>query len=91
MLKQDLSTLNNIHDKFNGFGISPVDCESNISVGMPYGGLAFIWRNELPYKVKTVQYNDSRIVGLSIENEDLSISLLNVYLPYLIGLDIVSC
>ena len=82
LLKQELGCVNNIHEKFNSFGISSVDCENDILVGRPYGGLAFLWRNELPYKCKVIQYNDNRILGLAIEIGDLSICLLNVYLPY---------
>ena len=38
-------TLHEIHDSFDGEGISVVKTDEGILVGRPHGGLAALWRN----------------------------------------------
>ena len=66
LLKQDLCILNIIHDNFLGCGISSVNCESDILIGRPYGGLAFMWQKNIAHKCKLVGYDDNRILGMRL-------------------------
>ena len=71
----------NINDDVNYFSISSVDLEENFLVGRPYGGLTFIWKNHLSRSVQIREYNDPRILGLSLSLENKSILILKICLP----------
>ena len=73
--------LTNINKNVNSFSISSVNLEDKILVGRPYGGLTFIWKNDLSKNVQIREYKDSRILGLSLSLEGKSILILNVYVP----------
>ena len=73
--------LTNINKNVNSFSISSVNLEDKILVGRPYGGLTFIWKNDLSKNGQMPEYKDSRVLGLLFSLETKSIPILNVYLP----------
>ena len=70
-----------IHPGFKAYATSAVDVEKGVLRGRPYGGLAVMWRTQLDRQVKIINYNDPRILGVSLVFEDFKLLLLNVYLP----------
>ena len=64
----------------NYFSISSVNLKEKILVGRPYGGLMFLWTNDLSKNVQIREYKDSRFLGL-ISLEGKSILILCVYFP----------
>jgi exonuclease III len=65
--------------------VSAMDTDAGIISGRPYGGIAILWRKSLGHLCKINDYNDSRLLGLSINIEGIEILIVNVYLPYYNG------
>ena len=74
--KQSLSYLSSICTSHHAFGISSVDFES----GKPFGGTAILWDKSLP--ACSWSNLDNSILGLKLKMENISINVINVYLPY---------
>jgi exonuclease III len=66
----------------HSFSISSINSEEGILRGRPYGGLTFLWSERVSPYVKIEQYNDDRMLGLSLRIEGMSILFINVYFPY---------
>ena len=47
LTKQECHILNNCHDGYVGYGVSPVDSSDGIISGRPYGGVGFLWKRSL--------------------------------------------
>jgi hypothetical protein len=43
LLPNELHILNNVHPDLHSYGLSAVDISSNILLGRPYGGTAFLF------------------------------------------------
>ena len=54
ILKQECSILNNVHEDFYGYAVSPVDGSTGIIIGRPYGGVGFIWRKSIDFAIEIV-------------------------------------
>jgi exonuclease III len=80
LAEYDLPLLSNIHDEFYARGVSAMDA-SNLLVGRPFGGVAFLWRKSLGSVVKVSTYDDSRLIGLEITSGATKILIICVYLP----------
>ena len=48
----------------------------------PHGGLSIMWNKSLFNTVKTIQYDDTRIIGIEMQSNDFTLLFLTVYLPY---------
>ena len=78
----ELNMLNDVHVKFNSFSISSINTHDNILIGRPYGGISILWDKAISPFSSVVQYDDDRILGLSLTFGGLKYLFLNVYLPY---------
>ena len=50
-------------------------------IGRPHGGIAILWRKSIANHCKIVEYNDNRLLGIELNNDNNALLLLNVYLP----------
>ena len=41
-----------------------------------------MWNKSLSNTVKTIQYDDTRIIGIEVQSNDFTLLFLTVYLPY---------
>ena len=81
LLPNEVEMPSSLHAEVDSFSISAVDLGREILKGRPYGGVTYIWKKSISKYVTIKQYDDSRILGLSLGLEDKNILLLNVYLP----------
>ena len=79
LAKQSQDYLFNINNDLHAGGISPMDLSNRILVGRPYGGTAILWNKNLNAKV--VYNYDQSIIGITVELESTSLTIINVYLP----------
>ena len=63
-------------------GISAIDDTCSIVSGRPYGGLAILIRHKLRQFSYFIFYDDTRIMGIQIKNNNDCLYFINVYLPY---------
>ena len=77
----NIDFLDNVHEDFLCYSISAVRIDRPL-VGRPYGGLSVLWRKSLGIKFSPKTYDDSRILGLSLDTSTRKLLILNVYLPY---------
>ena len=77
-----LSTLSSDH---YAKGVYAVDPSQKLIAGRPFGGLAILWRKSLGRFCSINTFDDPRIMGLQLRNDDIDILILNVYLPYFNG------
>ena len=78
--KQNLDFLASIHTDFHGTGISYFDDGEGMLVGRPFGGTAILWHKKL--QATQIQSYNKSIIGLNILTDDVSLCVINVYLPY---------
>ena len=50
--------------------------------GRPHGGLSVMWKKSLSNSIKIMQHDDSRILGIELQYNNLTLLFLTVYLPY---------
>ena len=82
-LKEDeLNFLNNVHSNFDSFSLSSMNIHDNILIGRPYGGISIMWNRAHSPCCNIVQYEDKRLLCISISFNDFNYLFLNVYLPY---------
>ena len=48
----------------------------------PHGGMSVLWNKSLSNAIKTIQYDDNRILGIEIKSNSSTCLFLSVYLPY---------
>ena len=82
LFPHELDILNNVHPSFDAFSLSSMDMGAGLHVGRPRGGVSILWRKSLGHFCKIVQYDDQRILGLSLQIEEVKYVILNVYLPF---------
>ena len=80
-MPHELSLPSLLHRDFEAFSTSSVDVISGLLEGRPYGGLSLMWNKGLSKFVTLRDYNDPRIMGLSLNIQGKSILVLNVYMP----------
>ena len=49
--------------------------------GRPFGGVAIIWKPNLPFDVKVIPTDSNRLIACKIENNSHKILLFNLYMP----------
>lgn len=81
LLPNELGLLNNVHDKFQSYGLSAVDVSIDILVGRPFGGTAILYRKSLAEQVTVVASDESRITSIQLDTNFGPLLLLNVYMP----------
>ena len=81
LFKHELPMLSKVHPGFEGMGISTIDDTSGILSGRPYGGLAILVRRKLRPLCDFIFYDDTRIMGMKINNNNECLYFMNVYLP----------
>ncbi len=81
MLPHDLSYLDRIDPDFLSHGISSVDTSQGLLSGRPHGGLGILWRRALGESIAILNFDDHRILGLTIKGKLFELLLVNVYLP----------
>jgi len=82
LLPNELGLLNNVHDKFQSYGLSAVDVSIDILVGRPFGGTAILYRKSLVEQVTVVASDESRITSIQLDTNFGPLLLLNVYNAY---------
>ena len=63
------------------YGLSSMNMSDGLIVGRPYGGVAVLYKKSLASLVKPVSYDNSRILGLECNLDNVKFLLLGVYLP----------
>ena len=81
LCKTELHLLNNVSKNFFGTGISSVNPHLGIIIGRKYGGLAFLYRNDIS-NVKIINFDENWIYGMEITSNNKIIVILNIYMPY---------
>lgn len=74
------SNILKISDDYSVLAQSGMKPSSKIR-GRPYGGVAFLIKTELFKSIKTMDINDTRIIGFKLPVNDIEIMFLNVYFP----------
>lgn len=80
LAKQNLDFLNTISKRHYSYGICSVDYEQKIYSGRPFGGTAILWNKQL--KASSLCDIDESIIGLTVDLDGSTMTLVNVYLPY---------
>ena len=81
LMPHEVTFLNSIHGEFHVFGNSAVRTSDGLLVGRPYGGLAVLWRKDLGHCITVIDYDDARLLGVTIKGPDMVSFILNVYMP----------
>ena len=82
IIDQEIPILSGIHKDFYSRGISSIDTSSGIHRGRPYGGLAILWRKTLGSMCSVSLMDDSRLMAIEIKIDGITMTILNVYMPY---------
>ena len=56
--------------------------ENKLIRGRSHGGISIMWRKILSRRVKIIQYDDERILGIELKTSDFIILILCIYMPY---------
>ena len=56
--------------------------DNRLIAGRPHGGMSVLWNKSLSNSIKTIQYDDNRILGIEIKSNSSTFLFLSVYLPY---------
>ena len=75
----EFSTVSQISDEFQSFNMSSMSLDDKILTCRPHCGLSIMY---LSNSIKTLQYDDSRIIGIEVQSNDFTLLVLTVYLPY---------
>jgi len=81
LLSSELDMLQSVHSDFYAYGLSAVDCSSDVLVGRPYGGTAVLYRKELAEVTQHVASDESRITGIQVLTDIGPVLIMNVYMP----------
>ena len=83
LMPDELTLPSTLCSAMDAHSISAVDTTEQILVGRPFGGLTIMWKKALAKNIRIKQYNDPRILGISVNLENRSVLFINVYLPSL--------
>ena len=50
--------------------------------GRPFGGIGILWKKSISIFVKTITFDDSRLLGVQITDNQEMLVFINVYLPF---------
>lgn len=79
---QELNFLNTIDENFAFYGISPEDLSSQLLVGRPFGGVAFLDRKSLSGFVTRIETRYERLICINLDVNSVCLRIINCYLPY---------
>ena len=71
-------TVSQISDEFQSFNMSSMSLDDKLLTGRPHGGLSIIWNKSLSNSIKTLQYDDSRIIGIEVQSNNFTLLFLTV-------------
>ena len=78
----EFAKVSQISDKFQSINVSSMSLDDKLLTGRPHGGLSILWDKSLSNSVKTIQHDESRIIGIEVQSNHFTILFLSVYLPY---------
>ena len=55
--------------------------DNDVLVGRPHGGVACLWRRTLACKVSPLNTNNERLCAIKLENTELTVIIVSVYMP----------
>ena len=82
LYSDEFTKVSQISDTFQSFSLSSMTLDDKLLTGRPHGGLSIMWNKSLSNIVKTIQYDDTRIIGMEMQSNDFTLLFLTVYLPY---------
>ena len=82
LFQYELPILSRIDSEFEGFGLSAIDDTTNIVQGRPYGGMAILIRKKYRSMAHFHTYQCSRLLGVELTCNDVSMLFISVYMPY---------
>ena len=80
--KQNLKSLNSLHQDFIGVGVATIDECLNVYHGHYPGGVALLWRKDLSKNIRRLEFNTDWGVAIEVNLGTSTIAILNVYMPY---------
>ena len=80
--KQDLSSLNSLHDDFVGLGTATVDLCDGLCLGHAPGGVAILYRKSISPAVEPMTVMLDWCIGITITVDNKQLTILTIYLPY---------
>ena len=66
----DSSIVSRISEEYQSFSISSMSLDDNIIRGRPHGGMSVLWNKSLSNSIRTIQYDDNRILGIEVKSKD---------------------
>ena len=82
LFQHGLPLLSNICSDFKGFGTTAMDISNGIMSGRPYGRVAVLVRKSIRKECQVHTFDDSRLLGITVNTSDMPCYFLNVYTPY---------
>ena len=70
-------TVSQISDEFQSFNMSSMSLDDKLLTGRPHGGLSIMWNKSLSNSIKTLQYDDSQIIGIEVQSNNFYIIIFN--------------
>ena len=58
-----------------------MDTRNNLVIGRPFGGVGILWRKSLGPSAVPILYDNCRLLGLELCNDNLKLLIVNTYLP----------
>ena len=73
-----------MHKDYTGTGVSPINPDSGILKGRPFGGVSIMWRKSLDSMITVLDCGDKCkwMCGICVGDDDRRCFILSVYLPY---------
>ena len=62
--------------------MSGMDSENHLLTGRPFGGIGILWKKSISKFVKAITFDDSRLLGVQITDNQETFVFINVYLPF---------
>ena len=81
LVKDELHILSKLHEDFYAIGVSAMDTDNKLIQGRPFGGVGILWRKSLGSIVKTKTFDDTRLLGVTIDTSTIKLLIICVYLP----------
>ena len=82
LLPSEVCLLNDVHPSFNSCSVSSINVSERILVGRPYGGISILYHKNLTPFSQIIQYDDDRLLGISVRLNGAVYLFINVYLTY---------
>ena len=76
----DFSTVSRISENYESFSISSMSLDDRLITGRPHGGMSVLWNKSLSNSIRTIQYDDNRILGIEIKsNSSTFLFFINIF------------